>query len=188
MCIRDSASLYYEALGRFVDAFSEVEIAAARALWKYADVNQSTAKIVFSGTRADQGNRYIKEILEITKASVELREDFEDIAQQFGVISRVRNDVLHYGASGIAEGKGLVSNESRAKSTPRTFAISPGDLKKMTADLRKILFRLNYVHIGRPLPRSRSIREELNQVLRAPWQYKFVESPPKDYPAQNPPD
>jgi hypothetical protein len=47
----------------------------------------------------------------------------------------------------------------------------PG-VDNMTADLRKIVFHLNYRHHRRPIPRGALGRKLLDEVLHSAWQYK----------------
>jgi hypothetical protein len=163
---------YYEALGRFVDMFARVETAITLTLWGYAGTDPTIARIIFAGTQTKIGAEYIKQIAKATNAAEEKRSDLEDVLQQFGIITGVRNDILHYGATSVAEGSAIVSNALKAKGEPSFFPISPDTLGAMTTDLRKIAMHLNYRHLGRPWPRSALGRMALDEVLRSPWLYK----------------
>ena len=55
---RKNQQAYYEALGRFVQIFAEVERLVAQTLWAYAKTEQAVAKIVFSGTKIEQGSTW----------------------------------------------------------------------------------------------------------------------------------
>jgi hypothetical protein len=169
---------YYEALGRFVDMFARVETAIALTLWMYAKTKPQIAKIIFAGARIDTSSTYIKQLAEATSAPQELRDDLVDVLQQVGIINHVRNYVLHYGATSVAEGNAIVSDVLKAKGQPTEFPISPTALDNMTTDLRKITFHLNYRHLGRPVPRGELGRDALGNVLLSPWQYKHP-APPK---------
>jgi len=98
--------------------------------------------------------------------------DVEPTFQQLGVINGMRNDILHHGASAIAEGFGIVTNAEMALSADRvtSFAISADILNKMTADLRKIIIHLHASHMGRPPLRGK--HQEIDAILLEPWQYK----------------
>lgn len=168
---------YYEALGRFVQMFAEVERVMAQTLWHYAGTKQNVAKIVFAGTQSDTAANYIKAVAKTTGVNEESNQDLENILQQFGIIRGARNDILHYGATSIAEGKGIVSNAWKAKTEPTIFAISAESLQHMESDLRKIIAHLGYRHLGRPRPRGALGQFALEQALQRPWHYKHRAQP-----------
>lgn len=178
---------YYSALGRFIDMFAQVEIAVNFTLWHYSKTSTDIAKIIFSGDRVDSSSQYIKQIAEATGARRELRDDLKHIFDQLGVISGNRNHIVHYGAQSIADGEGMVSNAFKAKGDPKEFPISPTALNEMTADLRKISFHLRYVHysgINLHMNCHAGGLDNLNEILRAPWRYKYPlqsqkKSPPR---------
>src|ERR1019366_9965588 len=132
---------YYEALGRFVQMFAEVEKLIAQTLWAYAGTKAEVAKIVFAGTQSDTTAGYIKAVA--TNTNDETLADLENVLQQFGIIRSIRNDILHYGANFIAEGRGLVSNA-----------------------------HFGYRHLGRARPKSAFGHKILDDTLHSPWQYK----------------
>ena len=160
---------YYEALGRFVDMFARAETALTLTLWHYAKTAPEIAKIVFAGTRIEQGSTYIKQLVEATGASEERRNDLQDVLQQLGIINGVRNAILHYGTEpeSIAEGSAIVSDAIRAKGQPSTFPISPTYLNEMIEDLYKIIGHLNIRHLGKT--RGYTI---LGDPTLGAWRYK----------------
>jgi hypothetical protein len=168
---------YYEALGRFVQMFAEVEKVIAQTLWTYTGTKEEVAKIIFAGTQSDTAAGYIKAVAKATNASNESLADLEDILQQFGILRGDRNSILHHGAEFIAEGKGRVSDAWKAKAEPTEFPISADALLRMETDLRKIIAHLN-LHLGHPRPNSASDQRKLDDTLHSPWQYKRP-SPPK---------
>jgi len=175
---RDNESSYYESLGRFVQMFAEAEAVVAQTLWAYAGTKPEVSKIIFAGTQTDHAATYIKTIAKAVNASADHQADLEDVFQQFGVIRGARNDILHYGATGIAEGRAMVSNAWKAKAEPTVFPISALALSDMTEDCRKIILHLGYGHLGRPLPKSDAGKILLVNVLKGPWRYKHPTRPP----------
>ena len=175
-------SEYYEALGRFVDMFARAEAAVTLTLWHYAKTSPEVAKIIFAGTKTDQGSTYIKQIAAVTGVSEELRGDLEDVLQQLGIINGARNAILHYGTEpeSVAQGKAMVSDALRAKGEPTTFPISPTLLGEMISDLQKIIGHLDLRHLGRT--KGYSI---LGDPTFGPWQYKHP-SPPNRRPTKVP--
>jgi hypothetical protein len=178
---RERLRAYYEALGRFIAMFAEVETAVTQTLWLYAGTRPTIAKVVFAGAKIDISLTYIKQLAEAVDAPQEARADLEYILQQLGIINGVRNAVLHYGATSIAEGNAVVSNALRAKSEPTVFPISPTALDEMTFDLRKIIYHLHYRHMGRQGPRGDYGKAVLDGALSAAWRYKHP-TPPKTHP------
>jgi hypothetical protein len=142
---------YYEALGRFVDMFSRVEAAATLTLWHYAKTSSEIAKVIFAGTRVESGSTFIKQLAAATNVNQELRDDLEDVLQQLGIINRVRNEILHYGAEpeSVASGRAIVSDGLKAKGEPTTFPVTPTILGDLTSDLHKIIGHLDIRHLGR---------------------------------------
>lgn len=165
---------YYEALGRFVDMFAQVETAITLTLRHYAKTSTEVAKVILVGSKIDGSAKFIKQLAYATGVSQELRDDLEDVIQQLGIINGVRNDILHYGANFVAEGQGKVSNALKAKGDPSSFPITPKALYLMTADLNKIAFHLNYKHLNqdRPQRRLNALRLDVEDVLRSSWLYK----------------
>lgn len=160
---------YYEALGRFVDMFARAETAVTLTLWHYAKTSPEIAKIVFAGTKIEQGSTYIKQLAHATEATQELRDDLEDVLQHLGVVNGVRNAILHYGAEpeSVAKGKAIVSDALRAKGQPSTFPISPTSLNDMISDLYKIIGHLDLRHLGRTKDYT-----FLGDPTFGAWQYK----------------
>jgi len=171
---------YYEALGRFVDTYSEVETAIHVTLRHYADTPPEIANIAFASVKADTGMTFIKQIAKATGCQKEVLDDLEDIFNQLGIINGVRNHILHYGASMVAEGKGYVSNAMRAKGQPTEFPMSPDLLDDMWHDLQRILARLYYDHLGRPGPRDEEGLKIPDPHQHAPWKYKYRTLKPVD--------
>lgn len=169
---RERLRAYYEALGRFVDKFSRVEAAVTRTLWHYAKTPPEIAKIAFSGAKVESSMQYIKQITNATDVAQELRDDLQDVFQQLGIINGARNDVLHYGAEFVAEGKAIVSDALKAKGEPYSFPISPGALNDMTADLDKIIAHLKTRHLKDG--RDYTI---LGNPVHSPWRYKHPVAP-----------
>ncbi len=158
---------YYEALGRFVDMFARVEIAMTLTLWHYSKTAPEIAKIVHAGTKIiDTGAGYIKQLTVATNISKELQDDLTDVVDQLNAINSVRNLILHYGATSVAEGRAIVSNAYKAKGEPKSFPISPTDLDNMTGDLKKIAAHLNERHLGK-----RSEYTLLGNPIHDAWRY-----------------
>lgn len=168
---------YYEALGRFVQIFAEAEKLVWQTLVHYAGISHEVAKIVLTAGKIDQCATHIKQIAAAINAPKEKRDDLELVLQQLGIINGVRDAILHYGATAIAEGRGKVSDAWKAKSEPKEFPISDTALAEMADDARHIIAHLAYHHLGRPWPRAAQNISFLEQVLQRPWRYKHPSRP-----------
>jgi hypothetical protein len=159
---------YFEALGRFVDMFSRAEAAVSLTLWHYAKTSPDIAKIIFAGAKVDLSATFIRQLAHATGASQELRDDLEEALQQLGIINRVRNQVLHYGADqeAVADGRAMVSDALKAKGEPSIFPINPTILADLTADVHKIIAHLetNHLQTGR--------YTILGNPMYGSWRYK----------------
>jgi hypothetical protein len=174
---KERLRVYYEALGGFIDMFARVETAITLTLWAYAKTNQNIAKIIFAGAKIEISSKYIKQLADVTDSPKETRDDLDAVLQQLSIINGVRNDIVHFGATSITEGRAIVSNALKAKGKPTVFPISPTALDNMTADLLKIIFHLNYRHLGRSIPLSAFVLDALDKVLHSPWRYKHPVPP-----------
>lgn len=163
---------YYDALGRMVQMFAEAERTVTQTLWYYANTKAEIARIAFAGVNVEAATGYIKQLATVTGASQKSRDDLENVLQQFGIIRGVRNDILHYGATDIAEGRATVSNAWKARVEPTVLPISATALNEMDDDLRKIIAHLGYLHLGRAWPRGALGQHLLERVLQSPWRYK----------------
>jgi hypothetical protein len=168
----DPKAPYYEALGRFVDMFAHVESAMAFTLWHYAKTPRNIARAVFSGVRVDAAidliNRLI--ITAVTDVSEDLQKELNYVFPQLKIINTARNDIYHYGVSGIADGTLGVTTRLKAltEDRVRTFPVSSSILNDMSADLDKIILHLYTGHMGlHPLlPTARLA------ILQDPWRHK----------------
>lgn len=172
---------YFEALGRFVDAFAEMETAMALTFWKFADVPRDIARAVFSGVRAKEAADQCRRIMEATGSTKKDFEDFKYLTDRLGLLNSARNDIIHYGAFSIGSDGAYVTNAIKAHVEKKVteFPVSPKILDQMRADAVKITFHLEYEYLGRAWPRSALARAALERALQSPWQYKHQPRQPK---------
>jgi hypothetical protein len=161
---------YYEALGRFVQIFAEVEKLVWQTLVHYVGTSPEVAKIVLTAGKVDQCAKHIKQIAVAINTPKDERDDLDLVLQQLCILNGVRDHILHYGATAIAEGRGTVSNAWKAKAEPKEFPISDTASAEMADDARKIIAHLDR-HLGRPRPHG------MSEVLQRAWQYKYPSVP-----------
>jgi len=165
---------YWATLGQFIHTFSIAEHKLLLVLRKEARIKDKIAGIVFSGTRGEQASKWIRAIREIYRPR-RLQTYFKRALDQFGVISTVRNNVIHWGARyDRAEKYLLVSNK---KFTPaphklKEFPISVEILNAMIRDLHTVIASFDFELYPDKSSTSRFV------MLTGPWRYK----PPQPNP------
>ena len=162
---------YWEALGKFISLFSNVELALASTIWTITTLKPPTAKALFPGIRVHDGISLLKRICAAEGWQPNRASLLEDTCQQLGQINGIRNELLHYGGEVQPSGLVEVSNRKVAyiPEKVRSVTISSEILDRMYSDLTKI--QIHLIFIERPLW-ERSWTEVLGPVLSQPWQYK----------------
>lgn len=172
---------YHAALGRFVARFATAEMTVPFVLRHYAKLSLATGRALLSGVRVDQAKSLLGRLADAGVMSKEDWADLEPTLQQLGIINGRRNEILHYGAESVAEGRAFVTNALVALTEDRltSFVISPAILDDMAADLNKIIIHMLTRHAGRPQLRAKASLDGVAALLREPWRYKPPSSPPK---------
>jgi hypothetical protein len=96
-----------------------VEADMQHALWRTAGVKSPIEPAIFSGTRIDAAASFIKRIAEAEGWPAKRRRTLDDVSAQLGEITRVRNDILHYGASATGKDEWTISNKLVAHTADR---------------------------------------------------------------------
>jgi hypothetical protein len=165
---------YWRALGRFVTMFAQTEVLLQQALWTLADTPAPIAKAVFSGTRGDTAMSFIRRLAESLNLPTTERDDIEFVFSQLSGITKIRNDILHYGPTrwGEDQSYATISNRTAALTSKRhlrEFDVAPRDLHLMTADLVKINMHI-FQQFLTPKEQPNAF---VKSVLEAPWLYKL---------------
>jgi hypothetical protein len=162
---------YWAALGEFVSTFSIVEVTMQQALWEFAGLSRPLALALLAGsTRIDSAMTLISKVSVARKWKSARKQELQAICTQLGIINKVRNDILHYGAN-FAKGEWVVSNLAMVatKKRARTTRFTVPSLSNMTKDLMAINSRLVYLAWG-PFMNAKTKRS-FAQVRRDPWRY-----------------
>jgi hypothetical protein len=177
---------YWEALGRFIDAFAAVETHMQITLWHYADVTVGTARAIFSGVRTDTAASLIRRLMEVNDPGDEARKELTYLFKRLDLINTIRNDIVHYGAR-FSGGEAIVSTALKAHTQQRVreTTVSPEILDDLTYDLRKIVAHLS-IHRARHKMPDRILAPDFLAVLRAPWRYRPVERYPPAHRGSDP--
>jgi hypothetical protein len=168
--LRQYKDPYYDALGRFVTAFSMVETTLLRVLWKLAHLEAPYAQAVLSGVRIEGSMGYINRIADAEKWSPEKRQNWQKIFSQIGLINKLRNDILHYGTSEFGSVR-VVTNVVVAHTPDRVreIHIKPAILDKASKDLWDIFLFLTFLGgIGEIYGKQPTV----SRLRRKAWRYK----------------
>jgi hypothetical protein len=142
---------YHLALGRFVANYAFAEAVMQEVLRYYAKTKSRVARVIFTGIRTDVAINDVRGLIETAKITKTARDELDYVFKQLASINTARNEILHYGARGIAEGDGFVTNEFMKPDHKATkFPISPSHLDDMSFDTRKIIVHLRVNHSGHP--------------------------------------
>lgn len=179
---------YYLALGRFVDAFSDIEDHVFMTLGTEAGMVPPFAQALFSGTRVDAAISLIRRLYE-SKERV-IPERLSDVLSQLAAINTVRNNILHFGVRQFNH-QLQVSNSVRAHSerSHKVFTVSAEMLDDMRADLDTMGYSLA-LHIAQTnMPEAftgsgNTRRDQLLAAAQAPWRYKPAAQGKSDRPTQ----
>jgi hypothetical protein len=134
---------YFLALGYFMQAFAEAEMAMQVLLWKVSGLSEiSTAAALLSGVKIDGAINLIRRVREAKKMPEHAQLTY--IFNQLGEINSARNDIVHFGATFTEDFGILVSNFRIAhiEERLRGFHTSSAALFNMTQDITKIIHRI----------------------------------------------
>jgi hypothetical protein len=168
---------YWASLGEFVSTFSIVEVNMQQALWEFAGLSRPLALALLAGsTRIDSAMTLINKISIAKKWKSARKLELQAICTQLGIINKVRNDILHYGArfnkgEWIVSNRALVATQKRIRITKFTVRT----LRDMTKDLTAINSRLVYLAWGSFM--NAKTRRSFIQVRRYAWRYKQPSKP-----------
>ena len=168
-----SRDRYWRSLGMFADAFADVETGMHILLWERARIPHEVSQALCSGVRIKEAMNLVRRVGEVYPVSAEILADQEYIFAQLNVITKLRNDVLHYGSKPLKTGEFVVSNWITAlgQERLRRTVLSSAVLLDLARDLRKIQIHLIERHLwrepglGSPFPKGDLA------LLDAAWKY-----------------
>jgi hypothetical protein len=172
-------SAYYEALGKFVSRFSQVETFLQQTVWSAARVRVPIAPAIFSGIKIEGCLQYLKRIADAKPWSTEQQSLLEEITNRLGQINKLRNDVLHYGVSfdPSTEDGWLMSNKDFAHipKKVREMSITPQLLNDASADLTKLFVMVIILTVRDRADEwqwASGLEAPAQEVLTRAWLYK----------------
>ena len=162
---------FHEALGHFVHEFAFVERTLFFQLVVEAELPMEVAQAIFSDARIDKAKDTFKRIR--ASKGLGLPETLDRAFQQLGIITRARNDILHYGTEQKDKQTLYVTNRlvAHIEDRKREFLISVDILNQMRADIQTIqaCFATNLLTGRAP---QEFIDAGFGPASQAPWRYK----------------
>lgn len=162
---------YWRALGKFVQRYAEVEYNMSRVLRYASGTTRAQAKALFSGTRIDVATSFVKRLHAADKRK--LSPWLEKAFSTLGEITKIRDNLLHYGIQASDEGL-LNTNELRTLDSlvfRRTITVA--DLDDLEADVIVVHACLNMYQIEERWPSmKKAMVERERQFALTPWRYK----------------
>jgi len=183
---QEALDSYYRALGSFVSSYARTEGLLHLTLRIFCGLHDALGSAVLSGFRAEQTVDLINRVLDVCKkggAKTFLARHF----QQFRLITKIRNDILHYGAEFEMPNVLLVSNERDAHIPERLreTRITPHDLRCMAHDLH--IVQTGLLAVLETVSSSQSLTD-WNSISQTAWRYTPLQPIPLDRaPRRNPP-
>jgi hypothetical protein len=164
---------YLLALGRFTHAFSRIEMFTTLALWVVSGVGQQMGRALLSGIRVDQAISVLRRVMDTENITGPQRDDLEPALQHLGMINKMRNDILHYGADVLENNQLMVSNflSAHLDERLREVIISPQMLDDMTFDLDKIGVHFDVFIMRQSVPGIIINDADYLERLQRPWRY-----------------
>jgi hypothetical protein len=163
--ILNERQVFFFELGRFVNQFSTSESLVFLFLADLLKMNKDECNAITSGAKIEVCCSYIKRVYEAR--STEIPNDVSQCLDQVSIINKLRNDLLHRGATSDF----TVSNEVRAlPGRVESYKIDLQMLRNATQDLSKITMTLNLVI--NPVDDISPERERMKEVANGPWRYK----------------
>jgi hypothetical protein len=167
---------YWESVGQFVSTYSSLEVNMQLASWTFAELSNPMARVLLGGsTRIDAAMTLISKMAVAQKWKKAKKSELNAIFSQLGHINKLRNDLLHYGATASKRNKGdwIISNRAveDTRKKIRTTKITTEILNRLTQDVTNIELRLVLLAWGHLMPTK--TRRRFQQVRQQPWRHKF---------------
>lgn len=167
----NKTNAYHLALGRFIAEYATVEAELRALLWSVAGVKEPIAQAIMSGVRTEDGISLIYRVLDAKKWSEQRKARFKYLFDQIQAINKLRNDIVHRGASLQADGSWLSTNKTIAHIPERitNTVVSPDILDFARSDLFNIRIGLVFLKLGRRAPPP--LNRMADEALKDAWRY-----------------
>jgi hypothetical protein len=173
---------FWTELGRFISYYSIVEEQINFLVRKYYNISRRISNIAFGTLRYDAAVEHLNRLRHADLIPDDEWAEIGNLKDQMGLITRLRNDLVHYPASPTSKSEFVVSTKLWAyvENKIRMHIVSTQILDDATTDLFKIFMRLTILH----RPGERAAFEQLwGALLREPWRYKPL-APTSPYPTR----
>lgn len=167
---------YFLALGRFTNAFAQVESSLKSFFAELLKIDAHTANAAFGGQRMKPTMDAIRRLHE--RRNIDLDDLYAPVANQLGQILRARDGIIHWGARNIDNADAIVTNARYAhvESAVRSFPISPEILDRMTDDAESIDHRLQLATLRSKIGNN-SFVDLFGEIEQPTWRYSHQPQP-----------
>jgi hypothetical protein len=181
----DQRRQYFEALGKFVNAFARAEAFTHFVFPTFSKLPPTMAMAVKGGMRLSDLMPIIRRVMEINDFEDEARTEVDTLFTQLNEISIFRDRILHRGAEMLPDGTFESHNHATMKAIENLEIVkfTLEDIQGATSDLSRIALR-----IAMFMSKDDDLDEAVMQYLYAPWRYKPVtlEKPNQPRPTRRP--
>jgi len=163
---------FYVSLGRFLHQYSVLESAMLIALTNVSSVLPAVAKSIYSGTRVGTSKDYINRILDAT-GHTSLKNELKPYFDQIGLITSMRDEILHYGATYDHSRDALIVSNERVAHIPdklRRIEVTPELLDDLAHDTTRAICGVMLCLTRRSNPLQNLSYFE--SAVASPWRYK----------------
>jgi hypothetical protein len=174
--MRDQGGAYFEALGRFIDNYSDAEYAIYDYLVSLTGLDFNSANAILSGTRVDAAISFIRRLHAARR--VEISVEVEDVLVHLATLNTARNELVHFGTYFDSDRWRVVSTAAKAHlpEKAKEWRISTNTLYDMADDAEKAALTLLAI-----LKPSLKRRTDWKDALSRAWLYKSAPIPaPKE--------
>ena len=124
---------FHKTLGRFIWEFSQTEAALFTYLLVTSRMRINDARAVFTDARINNVKTHINRLRKARGVPDDPKLD--SVLNQLGSITRLRNDIVHYGAMPTIDGDLTISDEMWKLENATTYRIKLTDIEDATADI-----------------------------------------------------
>jgi hypothetical protein len=165
------ADEFAESLGQFCWNFSITEAQIRFVLYRIMGIMSNIGNAALSGVKINEMMSIITRLSDAQKWSDEHKTEWTYIQCQIGIITTLRNNILHYGAYRLGDDY-VVSNQQVIHIPERLSAIkiSRQTLLDASHDLAQADARINILFRMEELDQTRI--EHLKKALTSSWRYK----------------
>ena len=165
----DNLDKIYPALGAFIWQFAQTEAFVHRMVATFGDLSEPVARAILSGVQMKVAMDHIKAIGTNVGMDLAIWNVMKESFDQLGVVTDLRNSIVHYGTGYFSSTGVLVSNKSRTRTEDAGYEheLTVQMLHDASSDLDEIMGGLRWVLLVRTKKAA-----QVKIHVHAPWRYK----------------